>query len=906
MANITELEQENKQLLARVANLEARLSLQSNENALQLFIEYAPAAIAMFDREMRYIAASRRYLEDYRLTECAVVGKSHYEIFPEIPESWKQIHQRCLGGAVEFAEEDGFPRADGSMDWVRWGIHPWYEKPDQVGGIILFSEVITSRKRIEMALRENEEKYRLLAENISDVIWVLDLKTSHFRYISPSVRLLRGYDVEEVLAQDIAASLTPASARYFAEVLSARLLAFERGISVVYTDEIEQTCKDGATVWTETTTRFVVNPGSGNLEVYGVSRNINQRKRMEAQLTQIAERLALATRAARIGIWDWDIRQNQLVWDDQMYRLYGLQPGEFAGAYQAWLNGLHPEDRAASDEISRQALRGDREYNTEFRVLWPNGSVHWLKADGQVFWDSNGQPLRMIGVNYDITERKYLEESLRESEQKYTLLFEKAAVPTVLLKLPEVVIADANEASEKLTGFTRKEMLGKTSVQLGIARAETRQDVITHFERHGALNGNEVRLFNKHGEERIVLANTARVDIGGEMYAISTMQDITEQKHATENLRRRSEELEQLLDLLPAAIWIADDPECQVIHGNRYASQLLHVLENANVSQSSEQAEVRLRQFSQGRELTPHELPMQVAARTGQPQMDFELHIEGPDKVTRTLLGGAVPLFDAYGETRGAVAAFHDITERKQAEEVLKQTLNDLRISNAELEQFAYVASHDLQEPLRAVAGMVQLLQQKYKGRLDEYADEYIQHLVDAASRMQALINDLLSFSRVDRRGKPLEMVDSGQCLQIALDNLKMTITETHAKIVWGSFPRVYADPSQLTQLFQNLVGNGIKFRGQAEPQIHVSAKQLSDAWQFTVRDNGIGIEPQYFERIFLVFQRLHTRREYPGTGIGLALCKKIVERHGGQIWVESEAGKGSSFHFTIPLRSKP
>ncbi|MEK7326501.1 MAG: ATP-binding protein [Chloroflexota bacterium] len=241
--------------------------------------------------------------------------------------------------------------------------------------------------------------------------------------------------------------------------------------------------------------------------------------------------------------------------------------------------------------------------------------------------------------------------------------------------------------------------------------------------------------------------------------------------------------------------------------------------------------------------------------------------------------------------------------QRKQAEERLKHTLAELARSNAELEQFAYVASHDLQEPLRAVAGFVQLLQQRYQGQLDARADEYIRQAVEGAARMQALITDLLAYSRVGTRGKPFEPTDGAAILKIVLANLAVAIAENGAAVTHDGLPTVMADPTQMTQLFQNLLGNAIKFQGERPPEIHVAAERREGEWLFSVRDNGPGIEPQYFERIYGVFQRLHTRREYPGTGIGLAICKKIVERHGGRIWVESEPGRGSTFFFTIPDR---
>jgi light-regulated signal transduction histidine kinase (bacteriophytochrome) len=253
-------------------------------------------------------------------------------------------------------------------------------------------------------------------------------------------------------------------------------------------------------------------------------------------------------------------------------------------------------------------------------------------------------------------------------------------------------------------------------------------------------------------------------------------------------------------------------------------------------------------------------------------------------------------------------AAQRELAERKIAEEELKRTMAELARSNKELEQFAYVASHDLREPLRMVTSYVQLLARRYQGRLDADANEFIAYAVDGATRMQALINDLLAYSRVGTRGKPFEPTDCETILEQALTNLQVAIEESGAAVTHDPLPTVVADGTQLVQLFQNLIGNAIKFRSEEPPRVHVSASETfevsktSKVWRVSVQDNGIGIDPEYHERIFLIFQRLHTREEYPGTGIGLAVCKKIVERHGGRIWVESQFGKGSTFHFTIPV----
>jgi PAS domain S-box-containing protein len=249
----------------------------------------------------------------------------------------------------------------------------------------------------------------------------------------------------------------------------------------------------------------------------------------------------------------------------------------------------------------------------------------------------------------------------------------------------------------------------------------------------------------------------------------------------------------------------------------------------------------------------------------------------------------------------GIVINSRDITERKQAEEELRQLTEELKRSNADLQQFAYAASHDLQEPLRVVAGFVGLLEKRYKEKLDDKAHEFIAYAMDGVTRMQMLIKDLLAFSQVSTKGKVFEPVNCSVVLEESLWNLHTAIEEAGVELTYDLLPTVMADASQMGRLFQNLIGNAIKFRGSEQLKIHISFRQKGDDWIFSVQDNGIGIDRQHSERIFVIFQRLHTRDEYEGTGIGLAICKKIVELHGGRIWVESEAGKGSTFYFTIP-----
>ena len=240
------------------------------------------------------------------------------------------------------------------------------------------------------------------------------------------------------------------------------------------------------------------------------------------------------------------------------------------------------------------------------------------------------------------------------------------------------------------------------------------------------------------------------------------------------------------------------------------------------------------------------------------------------------------------------------LREKKLREEN-RRTHEELTRSNRDLEQFAYVASHDLQEPLRMVATYTQLLAERYRGKLDANADKYIHYAVDGALRMQVLIQDLLTFSRLGRSGTDFTAVEMNSVLQSALQNLQAAIQETSAQIEYCGLPAVFGDPTQLAQLFQNLIGNAIKFRGANRPVVRIAATKRAQDWIFSVGDNGIGIAPDHADLIFAIFKRLHTRSEYPGSGIGLAICKKVVEQHGGRIWVESGIGQGSTFKFTLP-----
>lgn len=368
--------------------------------------------------------------------------------------------------------------------------------------------------------------------------------------------------------------------------------------------------------------------------------------------------------------------------------------------------------------------------------------------------------------------------------------------------------------------------------------------------------------------------------------------------------RRKTEvalqEIEQRLELAVEGanlgIWDFTIPTGKVVYDQRWARMLGYTVEELEPSLKMWEKLVHPDDLARTLEV------WNAHANGNSPFYESEFRLRTKSGGWNWVLSrGKVLERDSKGAPLRAIGTHLDITARKEAEEGLAAKAKELSRSNDELVQFAYVASHDLQEPLRMVACYCQLLQRRYQGKLDADADEFIGYAVEGASRMHHLIDDLLTYSRLGTKARPMEPVDCTVVLKDALANLKVALAQSDALVTHDSLPTVLADGKQLIQLFQNLIGNAIKYRSSQRPEIHVAVERQEEAWRFSVRDNGIGLDPQFYERIFVIFQRLHTKMEYPGTGIGLAICKKIVERHGGRIWVESQPGQGSVFYFSIP-----
>jgi PAS domain S-box-containing protein len=505
-----------------------------------------------------------------------------------------------------------------------------------------------------------------------------------------------------------------------------------------------------------------------------------------------------------------------------------------------------------------------------WEVHGPDGSI--IEAYDFPFTDVDGSPM-ILEMDIDVTERKKAEEKIRLSVIYNRSLIEASLDPLVTIG-SDGKITDVNKATEQVTGYSRDELIG-TDFMNYFSEPEKAKKGYQGVFKEGLVFNYELEIKHRDGSITPVLYNASiyRDECGKVLGIFAAARDITE-------LKRIEAELESIA-LLPQ-----ENP-----------NPVIRLNQGHKISYSNPAAQMLLTDWGCA---TSQEVPTEiteiaVVVLNDGIRREFEYNY-----TNKTYLITLAP----FPQADYVNVYFRDVTELKKAENILKLKIGELTHLNEELEQFAYISSHDLQEPLRMITSYLQLLQRKYQGNLDDKADKYINFAIDGAARMQNLIIDLLEYSRVGTVDEEPESIDCEFILDKVLSNIKAVIKENNATISHDPLPEVMADSTQLVQVFQNLILNGIKFHGEETPKIHIAAEKKASEWVFSVQDNGIGIDPQYSERIFEIFKRLNSRERYPGTGIGLAICKKIIERHGGRIWVESELGKGSTFYFTLPINS--
>ena len=754
--------------------------------------------------------------------------------------------------------------------------------------------------------------------------------------------------------------------------------------------------------------------------------DITARRRAEEALHESQERMRLALRSAKAGVWEWNRFTNQAVWSEENYQVMGLTPGSVESSYANWLSCVHPDDRQSAEAEVAQAIEDRSSLNAVFRVVWPDGSIHWLNDVGRMVFDEHREPIGMYGIQMDITELKQAEEALRESERRFREMLEGIELLGVTLDAAGRVTF-ANDYLARLTGWPRADIIGMDWFERFVP-ANSRDEVRAMFRQlfdSGNIPGQyENDIVTRGGERRLVRwNNTVLRDPGGRIVGTASIgDDVTERRRAEQALRENEERFRALAETTAALIVLYDaqriyyaNPAAQtasgfseaellqrsfmdIVHPESRAALLDRVAKRMRGEPTSEEIEIRIvtrdgreRWLAlRGSQTTYHGQTLglgtafditerkeaEQALRAS--QLRYRAIVEGttdlicrflPDttltfvneaycryfgRTCDELLGlpfvmlipeearpgvleqvarlvrerqaytyqhevikpdGEIrwqqwtdrPILNEDGSVIELQSIGRDITEQWRAQQERERLIADLEMKNAELERFTYSVSHDLKSPLVTIRGFLGFIEGSVeKGDRARFKAD-LQRIRDAADKMQRLLNELLELSRIGRLIKPPESVPFEEVAREATSLVAGRLAGERAVVeIAPGLPNVYGDRARLVEVVQNLLDNAIKFMGdQPEPRIEIGQRGQDAAGMpvFFVRDNGIGIEPQFRDTVFGLFNKLDPASE--GTGVGLALVKRIVEVHGGKIWLESEgAGKGSTLNFTLPTRA--
>ncbi len=737
----------------------------------------------------------------------------------------------------------------------------------------------------EDALREGEGRFRTLANNIPQLAWMADdegnifwYNERWFDYTGTTLDQMAGWGWQKVHHPDHVERVVHKIKKYFQS-------------GEVWEDTFPLRGRDGNYHLFLSRAVPIRDPDGKVLRWFGTNTDISESKESGAKYRGLLE---AAPDAMVVVNQDGEI----VLLNVQAEKKFGYHRDELLGQK---VKRIIPEGfaerliadgtRSAAEALAQQIgtgieLIGQRKDGSEFPIEMMLSPLE------------NAEGILVTAAIRDISVRRAAERHLAQMEGRYRGLLEAAPDAMVVVNQGgEIVLL--NVQAEKQFGYSRDELVGqkvKNIIPEGFAERLIADGTRSAAEALAQQIGTGIELVarRKNGTEFPIEIMLSPLESAEGTLVTAAIRDISVRRAAEKHLAQMEGRYRGLLEAAPDAMVVVNKAG-EIVLLNVQAERKFGYHRNELLGQKM----TNIIQEGFAERLIADALRSAEDALAQQIGSGIELtgrRKDGSDFPIEIMLS---PLESAEGIL--VTAAVRDITTRKKGEADLLNKMEELNRSNEELGQFAYIASHDLQEPLRMVASYTQLLSRRYKGKLDSDADEFIAFAVDGASRMQRLIQDLLTYSRVGTKGQDLLNTSSEEALKLALINLRGAITESGALVTHHPLPFVMADETQLTQLFQNLVGNAIKYQSAGIPRVHISAaRNGGNKWVFSVRDNGLGIDPQYFDRIFGMFQRLHKREEFAGTGIGLAICKKIVERHGGSISVESQPGKGSTFHFAL------
>jgi PAS domain S-box-containing protein len=875
-------------------------------------VDALPVPVFFKSRDGRYLGVNRAWEEFFGVAGDSFVGKQVADLYPNDPaiaEKHAAMDRALYAAPGRQSYEITVRAREGNLRDTIYYKATYSDACGDVAGLIGTIIDITGRKSAEGALRDNEERWRAIVNSANEGILVYDRDLNIVAGNQAAERIL-GIPLAELIGiagfTSLLACVHPDGRALRPDERPTRLTVRTGKPLSGHVLGIKR--PGGAHTWLLVNTGFLRHPQASDW--YGVVSSftdITAQRNAESALRASEERYRRTFELAGSGLAQVGLDGRFLRVNRRLCDMFGYREAELVG--MAVRDISHPEDRDAVDERRIKLIRGEVEsVRLEKRYLHKDGGTVWANIAIALERDAAGKPLYAIAVLDDITARNETEEALRQSEERYRRTFELAGSGIAHIGLDRRFIR-VNRRLCEILGYPEHELIGMTGRQ--ISHADDLDVINAQRKRLYAGEIDHVRVEKRYlrKDGSVVWVTFSMVlerSAGGDpAYEIAIFDEITERKRGEAALRESEARFRSLTQLSSDWYWEQDESFGLTFMSGRMGERTGLDAAAYLGRKRWDQPALNLSDDDWARH--------RAMLERHEPFRDFEMERPNPAGGSRWISVTGEPLYDEAGNFKGYRGVGSDITARKRAEaevrrahDELAKKAEELQRSNAELEQFAYVASHDLQEPLRMVSSYTQLLARRYNDKLDGDAREFMNYVVDGAARMKQLIEDLLAYSRVGTKGKEFKPASLEAPLKRAITNLRAAIEESGAAVTCDALPTVDIDEVQLTQLFQNLIGNALKFRGQAAPRIHVSATEENAEWRVAIADNGIGIEPQYFERIFMLFQRLHTMGEYPGTGIGLAICKKVVERHGGRIWVESQLGRGAAFHFTLPKKDFP